>query len=75
MGRGRPPLGPRLVDGMKGSPEAKRRLHIVLETMTGRRTIAQACQLLQIGEARFYELRSRALAAARRSPTPRSRSG
>ena len=40
---GRPCKGPNLVDGLDGSAEARTRLRIVLETIAGQRTVAEAC--------------------------------
>jgi hypothetical protein len=64
MERGRPPLGPGLVDTLQGPDEAKRRLRVILETVAGTRTIADACSELCICEAAFHELRKQALTAA-----------
>ena len=57
MTRGRPPLGAEIVDRLEGSPQAKDRLRTILRTLSGERTIPQACQELGIGESRFHELR------------------
>jgi hypothetical protein len=57
MPAGRPPLGAELVDRLEGSPEARRRVQIVLRTLAGEMTIPQACQELDIGESRFHVLR------------------
>lgn len=62
MARG--PGGPELVDKLEGTDEAKTRLRVVLETMRGGRTVAEACKLLGIGPTRFEELRQQALEAA-----------
>lgn len=64
MSRGRPPTGPRLVDGMPGSALAKRRLRLILETVAGERSIPEVCAELGIGEAAFHKMRSRFLAHA-----------
>lgn len=64
MSRGRPPLGPKLVDRLEGSEHAKERLKILLETLNGEKTIEQACEELTIGEAMFHKLRSRFLQEA-----------
>jgi len=71
MERGRPPLGPALVDGLAGPDEAKRRLRIILETVAGTRQIADACMELAIGEAAFHKLRQQALTAAVEGLAPR----
>lgn len=56
--RGRPPLGTKHVDRLLGSEAAKRRLKIVLATLSGEQTIPQACAELGIGETRFSDLRT-----------------
>ncbi|MFH1724746.1 MAG: helix-turn-helix domain-containing protein [Elusimicrobiota bacterium] len=71
MSRGRPPLGPKLVDRLEGSEHAKERLKILLETLNGEKTIEQACEELTIGEAMFHKLRSRFLQEAVESLEPR----
>ena len=75
MSRGRPPKGPRLVEGHEGSEEAKRRLQVILETIAGERSVTEACEILGIGETAFHELRAKAVAGALRTlePGPRGR--
>ena len=62
--RGRYPSGPEYVDHLEGSPQAKQRLRVVLETMTGKYRVQEACQLLDICEQRFHQLRAELLQAA-----------
>lgn len=64
MARGRKALGPRKALRMEGSDEAKRRLRVILETIAGRWTVADACRELGISEARFHQLRDGALKGA-----------
>ena len=66
MPGGRPPRGAALVEGLEGSREAKLRLRVVLETMAGEKTIAQACAELGLEESMVHLLRRRALAAGLR---------
>ncbi len=75
MGRGRPPSGPRLVDGLEGSAEAKARLKAVIETVAGERSVEEACAALGVSEAVFHRLRARLLGAAlsEAEPKPRGR--
>lgn len=75
MSRGRPPLGPDLVDTLPGPDEAKRRFKRILETLSGEKTILEACAELGISEAAFHELRKQALgyAVERLSPRPAGR--
>ena len=61
MARGRPPKGPDIVDGFDGSEHAKRRLKIILETITGDLDIPEACEALGISKTSFHKLRSRLL--------------
>jgi transposase len=72
---GRKPLGPDLVEHLEGSPRAKQRLEVILETIVGRVTIDQACQRLGISPAMFYRLRTAVLEAglARLEPRPQGR--
>jgi hypothetical protein len=64
MAKGRPPLGPELVDNIAGSEHAKERMKILLETITGYRTVSSACEALGIGESAFYKMRSEWLEAS-----------
>lgn len=73
MRRGRPALGPRHVEKLDGSPGAKKRLKVILETLAGEKTIPEACSDLGIGGARFHELRDRVLEAAVRELGERPR--
>jgi len=62
--RGRYPSGPEYVEQLEGSAQAKHRLRVVLETMTGKYRVQEACQLLDICEQRFHQLRAELLQAA-----------
>jgi len=64
MKRGRPPRGPKLVENLGGDVEAKRRLEVVLETLSGDRSVEDACAELGITETHFHRIRHRALAGA-----------
>lgn len=72
---GRKPLGPALVQHLDGSPRAKERLEVILQTLAGRLTIAEAGERLGINEAMFHRLRSEVLAAglAQLEPKPLGR--
>src|SRR5262249_48222215 len=61
--RGRKPSGPAAVERLAGSPEAKQRLRVVLETLTGECRVGEACARLAISEPRFDQLRSQVLQA------------
>ncbi len=72
MSRGRPPAGPRLVDGLEGSDTAKQRLRVVLQTIAGELSVVEACAALNVSEARFHELRAEVLQMALQHLEPKS---
>jgi transposase-like protein len=47
-----------------GTYEEKRRLEVILKTLHGEMTVAEACAELGIGESRFHEIRNLALEGA-----------
>jgi hypothetical protein len=61
--RGRKPSGPAAVERLAGSPQAKQRLRVVLETLTGACRVGEACARLEIREPRFDQLRTQVLQA------------
>jgi transposase-like protein len=69
--RGRPPMGPDLVGNMEGSPEAKERLRVILETIAQKKSVVEACRDLGISEGMFYRIRDRTMADALESLEPR----
>jgi hypothetical protein len=73
--RGRKPTGPQLVERLEGSSHAKARLKVILETLSGRWTIPDACEKLGIQETMFHKLRSEVLqtALSRLEPRPLGR--
>ena len=62
--RGRKPLAAGHVEHLSGSEQAKHRLAIILKTMLGELTVAEACNALGIGESRFHALRNQWLQEA-----------
>lgn len=62
MPLGGKPKGPALVDGIDAPAQAKRKLKVILETITGTKPIAEACGELGIAEAMFHKLRTEWLA-------------
>jgi hypothetical protein len=60
-----------LLGRLEGSAAARARLEILLQTLTGRLPLVQACGRLGMSERRLYELRQEALQAALRSLEPR----
>ncbi len=61
--RGRYPAGPEYVEQLEGSVQAKRRAKVILQTLSGELRVQQACQLLDICEQRFHQLREEMLQA------------
>jgi transposase-like protein len=68
--RGRLPSGPDYVNHLPGSDLARERARVVLETLSGQRRVQEACELLQISEPRFWQLRDEMLTAAVASMEP-----
>ncbi len=58
---GRRTMGFAHVEGTDGSAEAKRRVRLVLETLSGERGVEEACAELGVSPARFAVLREAAL--------------
>jgi hypothetical protein len=71
MPAGRPPEKLGHVDHLQGSEKLKQRLRVILETVTGERTVQEACRTLEVSEARFHELRRQALQGALDGIAPR----
>jgi transposase-like protein len=61
---GRYAAGPEYVDHLEGSPLAKQRAKVILQTLQGGLRVQDACQLLGICEQRFHQLREEMLQAA-----------
>jgi transposase-like protein len=53
-----------MLDPLSGTVEAKARLAAVMATMSGEKSIPEACAELGIGEARFHEMRKEFLVSA-----------
>jgi hypothetical protein len=68
---GRKPAGPQIAERLEGSPTAKQRLEVILETIAGQLTVPQACQRLGIGLSRFHALRNQTLQATLEALEPR----
>jgi hypothetical protein len=69
--RGRKPSGPAVVERLPGSPQARERLRVILETLAGTCRIAAACARLGVSEQRFDQLRTQVLQAGLDSLQPR----
>lgn len=70
---GRKPTGPQIVERLEGSPSAKQRLEVILETIAGQLTVPEACARLGIGESRFHDLRNQTLQVTLNTLEPRRR--
>ena len=66
----RKPMGPKMVENMDGSKQAKKKLKVILETVSGQKSVREACEELGIGEARFHELRKEILQSALEASEP-----
>jgi transposase-like protein len=64
MGRGRRTDGPELVSRLEGSDQAKERLALIMQTLTGDLSVDEACTKLGIGLTAFSEMRRKALESA-----------
>ena len=71
MTRGRPIIGVDLIERLDGPRAMRRRVRIVLATIAGSLTIAQACAELGIGRTQFHKLRWRVLDGALEGLRPR----
>jgi len=68
---GRKPAGPQIAQRLEGSPVAKQRLEVILETIADQVAVPEACQRLGIGESRFHTLRNQTLQATLEALEPR----
>jgi hypothetical protein len=69
--RGRKPTGANLLERLEGSERAKIRLKVILQTLSGQRTIPDACEELGIQESMFHRVRSEVLQTALNRLEPR----
>ena len=69
--RGRKPSGPAAVERLPGSPQARERLRMILETLAGTCRVGAACARLGVSEQRFDQLRTQVLQAGLDSLEPR----
>lgn len=67
----RPNKGWRLAEEVPASPQAQHRLAVILRTIAGEMTVAEACEELGIGESRFHALRKDVLTQAAGALEPR----
>lgn len=71
--RGRRPAKGLLVEHLQGSAEAKKRLRLILDTLTGDRSIQAAGAVLGMGKRRFHDMRRHLLEDALQCLEPRPR--
>ena len=68
----RPNKGLAHVDGLRGDPEAKWRLKVLLATLTGEMLVDEACDELDLGTTQLANLRRQALQGALDALEPRA---
>jgi len=73
MRRGRPSAGVALIDHLAAPRLVRRRVRIVLATLAGQLTIAEACAQLGVRRTRFFALRYQILHGALAAITARPR--
>lgn len=59
------------MDNLEGPEEAKRRLKAILDVLSQKKTVEEACATLGIGRARFYQLENEALSGALQGLEPK----
>jgi hypothetical protein len=67
----RPTDGLKHVERLDGPEYLKRQLRVVLETVTGERSVAEACAELKVSKARLHRLRRQVLEGALEGLRPR----
>jgi hypothetical protein len=73
MPRGRPIIGVDLIERLDSPRAMRRRVRVVLATIAGSLTLAQACAELGVGRTQFHNLRWRVLDGALEGLRPRPR--
>src|SRR5688572_18084802 len=68
---GRKTSAKRLVESLEGEASIKAQLQAVLDVLAEKKSVADACAELGIGEATFHRLRERALGAALEALVPK----
>jgi hypothetical protein len=73
--RGRHAAGPEYVDKLDGNAEEKKRLKVIMQTMTGELSFAEGCRTLGVCPQRLHQLRQEAMqgALAALAPRPKGR--
>lgn len=65
-------MGPNLVEGLEGTEGAKKRLQVVLETISGEKSVEEACGKLGIGRSAFHRIRARIMQGALEDLEPKA---
>jgi len=73
MARGRPVVGLGLIDRIPAPRAARRRVRLVLATVVGRLSVAEACAQLGVRRSRFHALRQQVLRGALEAASTRPR--
>jgi hypothetical protein len=73
MPRGRPIVGLDLIDGIAAPRAARRRVRLVLATVVGHLSVAEACAHLGVRRSRFHALRQQVLRGALEAASTRPR--
>jgi transposase-like protein len=68
---GRKTSAKRLVESLEGEASTKAQLQAVLDVLAEKKSVAEACAELGVGEATFHRLRERVLAAALEALLPK----
>ena len=71
MSMARPNKGAAHVDDLKGSQRSKRRVKVILATLSGEMSVADACKDLGVGPTQFANLREQMLQGALDALEPR----
>ncbi len=72
MKRGRPPRGAEHAERVAASAETKSRLKTILQTLSGEKSVEEACRELEVTETHFHRLREKALAGAAAALEPKA---
>lgn len=68
--RGRPIKGSEKIESLEGSADAKARLKVIMQSISGELSVSEACKELGMEKSAFYRLREKALSGALSSLEP-----
>ncbi|MFC1582494.1 helix-turn-helix domain-containing protein [Planctomycetota bacterium] len=69
--RGRPIKGTEKIASLEGSADAKRRLQVIMQSISGELSVGEACKELGVEKSAFYRMREKALSGALASLEPK----